>query len=68
MTGQVKNAAGFESGGRREEYAAERVRRWQDYTGWKALLDHDGRSFQLIADGDLQPLQTFCSPALVKSG
>ena len=31
-------------------YADVIVRRWQDYTGKKATLDDDGRSFQEIAD------------------
>jgi DNA modification methylase len=30
-------------------YVDVSVRRWQDYTGSKALLDGDGRPFEVIA-------------------
>ena len=30
------------------------VKRWQDFTGWKATLEDDGRTFEEVADGRTQ--------------
>ena len=49
MTGLTRKVAGADAGGRREGYVDGSVRQWQDYTGSKAFLDHDGRSFEEIA-------------------